>query len=211
MIQSPIAQPMHSVFLRKHISITVNSNRKMKNDMEEPACLADLDDLLPTEVLSNFKGNIVFNIYKSGSQHVDKQFNFGNSLPSRKSELQIRNSQPPDCKFDGTENTVKEERALPEVLATDKAMVLWQKAQDAGYVDANYQPLISRTQAALLADAIAERLGIKEKWKVFEGLWNRKNMYHDYYRAMEQQQSLAFQDILKQLFSADIEENTDKT
>ena len=172
----------------------------MKNDIEEPACLADLDDLLPAEVLSNFKGNIVFNIYKTGSQHVDKQFNFGNSLPSQKSELQIRNSQPPDCKFDGTENTVKEERALPEVLATHEAMVLWQKAQDAGYVDANYQPLISRTQAALLADAIAERLSIKEKWKVFEGLWNRKNMYHDYYRAMEQQQSLAFQDTLKQLF-----------
>ena len=168
--------------------------------MEEPACLADLDDLLPAEVLSKFNGNIVFNIYKSGSQHVDKQFNFGNSLPSQKSELQIRNSQPPDCKFDGTENTVKEERALPEVLATHEAMMLWQKAQDAGYVDANYQPLISRTQAALLADAIAERLSIKEKWKVFEGLWNRKNMYHDYYRAMEQQQSLAFQDTLKQLF-----------
>ena len=197
---SPIAQPMHSVFLRKHISITVNSNRKMKNDMEEPACLADLDDLLPAEVLSNFNGNIVFNIYKTGSQHVDKQFNFGNSLPSQKSELQIRNSQPPDCKFDGTENTVKEERALPEVLATHEAMMLWRKAQDSGYVDANYQPLISRTQAALLADAIAERLGIKEKWKVFECLWNRKNMYHDYYRAMEQQQSLAFQDTLKQLF-----------
>ena len=172
----------------------------MKNDIEEPACLADLDDLLPAEVLSNFKGNIVFNIYKTGSQHVDKQFNFGNSLPSQKSELQIRNSQPPDCKFDGTENTVKEERALPEVLATHEAMMLWQKAQDAGYVDANYQPLISRTQAALLADAIAERLSIKEKWKVFEGLWNRKYMYHDYYRAMEQQQSLAFQDTLKQLF-----------
>ena len=31
--------------------------------MEEPACLADLDDLLPAEVLSKFNGNIVFNIY----------------------------------------------------------------------------------------------------------------------------------------------------
>ena len=90
--------------------------------------------------------------------------------------------------------------SLPEVLATDKAMTLWRKAQEAGYVDANYQPLISRTQAALLADAMAERLGIKEKWKVFEGLWHRKYMYHDYYRAMEQQQSLDFQDTLKRLF-----------
>ena len=89
---------------------------------------------------------------------------------------------------------------LPKVLATDEAMVLWRKVQEAGYVDEHYQPLLSRTQAALLADAMAERLGIKEKWKVFEGLWHRKYMYHDYYRAMEQQQSLDFQDMLKRLF-----------
>jgi len=167
--------------------------------MEEPACLADLDDLLPAEVLSNFKGNIVFNIYKSGSQHVDKQFNLGNSLPSQKSELQIRNSQPPDCKFDGTENTVKEERALPEVLATHEAMVLWRKAQAAGWIDDNYQPLLSRTQAALLADGMAERLGIKEKWKVFEGLWNRKYMRSDYNLALTRKSTLDFQDELKRV------------
>ena len=47
---------------------------------------------------------------------------------------------------------------------------------------------------------MAERLGIKEKWKVFGELWHRKNMYNDYYRAMEQHQSLRFQDKLKQLF-----------
>ena len=89
---------------------------------------------------------------------------------------------------------------MPHELATDKAMVLWKKAQEAGYVDEHFQPLISRTQAALLADTMADRLGIKEKWKVFEGLWNRNNMYNDYYRSMNQQQSLTFQDELKQLF-----------
>ena len=36
-------------------------------------------------------------------------------------------------------------------------MALWEKVQKAGYVDDNYQPLISRTQAALLADAEAYR------------------------------------------------------
>ena len=89
---------------------------------------------------------------------------------------------------------------MPDVLATDEAMVLWRKAQRAGYVDANYQPLISRTQAALLADAMAERLGIKEKWKVFEGLWNRKYMRSDYNLALTQQQTYEFQDELKRLF-----------
>ena len=86
---------------------------------------------------------------------------------------------------------------LPEKLSSPEAMALWQRVQEAGYVDARYQPLISRTQAALLADAMAERLGIKEKWKVFEALWNRKNMYKDLYYALNQKQSLVFQDKLK--------------
>ena len=91
------------------------------------------------------------------------------------------------------------EYRLPEVLATNEARVLWKKAQAAGYVDANYQPLISRTQSALLADAMAERLGIREKWKVFETLWNRTKMYKDYYQAVEQKQFLPFMDKLKQI------------
>ena len=86
---------------------------------------------------------------------------------------------------------------LPEVLRTEKAMAMWRKVQAVGYVDEDYQPTISRTQAALLASAMAERLGIKEKWKVFETLWNRKYMRSDYNLALTQQQSLDFQDELK--------------
>jgi len=86
---------------------------------------------------------------------------------------------------------------LPEVLRTEKAMAMWRKVQAVGYVDEDYQPTISRTQAALLADAMAERLSIREKWKVFETLWNRKYMRSDYNLALTQQQSLDFQDELK--------------
>jgi hypothetical protein len=86
------------------------------------------------------------------------------------------------------------------VLATDRAMRLWEKALQAGYVDESYQPLISRIQSALLADAMAAGLGIKEKWKVFEELWHRKYMRNDYNLALTQQQSYMFQDELKQLF-----------
>ena len=136
----------------------------------------------------NNKGSIVFNVYSSGSlhvDHVDTQNFYGDACPKPQKE-----------KEKGKEDTP----TLPPLLRTDKAMVLWQKAQDAGYVDANYQPLISRTQAALLADAIAERLGIKEKWKVFEGLWNRKYMRSDYNLALTRKGSLDFQDELKRLF-----------
>ena len=142
--------------------------------MEEPACLADLGDLLPAEVLSKFNGTLVFNIY------------IGETLPQ------------PLPKGRG-ENTMKDERGLPEPLATEKAMALWKKAQEAGYVDENYQPLISRTQSALLANAMAARLGIREKWKVFETFWGRKYMRNDYSLALSQLQSLDFQDELKQV------------
>jgi hypothetical protein len=161
------------------------------NDDEIVALLNRLPEKLH-QADSNHQGSIVLNIYEKGSlhvDHVDNQNFYGDACPK------AQTLPDPPC--------VRREKCageLPEVLRVDKAMVLWRKAQDAGYVDDNYQPLLSRTQAALLADAMAERLGIKEKWKVFEGLWNRKNMYHDYYRAMEQQQSLAFQDTLKQLF-----------
>lgn len=101
---------------------------------------------------------------------------------------------------DMAEMKPNETSLLPEALATPEAMILWQKVQQAGYVDEHYQPLISRTQAALLADAIAERLGIREKWKIFEALWHRKNMYRDYYEALNQKKSLKFQDELKMLF-----------
>ena len=134
----------------------------------------------------NNQGSIVFNVYSSGSlhvDHVDTQNFYGDACPKPQKEK-------------GKEDTP----TLPASLCTEQAMVLWRKAQQAGYVDEHYQPLLSRTQAALLADAMAVRLGIKEKWKVFEGLWNRKYMRSDYNLALTQQQTYEFQDELKQIF-----------
>ena len=136
----------------------------------------------------NNKGSIVFNVYSSGSlhvDHVDTQNFYGDACPKPQKE-----------KEKGKEDTP----TLPASLCTEQAMVLWRKAQAAGWIDDNYQPLLSRTQAALLADAMAERLGIKEKWKVFEGLWNRKYMRSDYNLALTRKGSLDFQDELKRLF-----------
>lgn len=170
----------------------------MTHNEEVPDFLGGLGNMLPADVLKkvnelleqlhrkdkDHQGSPVF-IYAPGSQYVDKQFN-------------IEAYPRPLTKGKGADGA-EASKSLPDVLATDKAMVLWRKAQRAGYVDEHYQPLLSRTQAALLADAMAERLGIKEKWKVFEGLWNRKNMYKDYYNALNQKKSLTFQDALKLL------------
>lgn len=136
-----------------------------------------------------------------GAQHVERQ-----TLPSPpclgREKIPVASPCPPPKRggnTNGRENGT-EPPILPEVLATKEAMALWKKVREAGYVDEHYQPLLSRTQAALLADAMAERLGIKEKWKTFGELWNRQKMYKDYYNALNQQQSLEFQDILKALF-----------
>lgn len=90
---------------------------------------------------------------------------------------------------------------LPPSLRTPEAMALWHKAQDAGYVDKNYQPLISRTQSAMLAFEITKRLRIRNKWKIFEELWHRHNIRSDYNRALNQQQYYDFVDELKKNLS----------
>ena len=172
----------------------------MKYKDEDPDNLGGLGGMLPAEVLKMLNelleqqhrtghpnnGSKIEVVYvASGGQHVETQINV--------------ETHPHPLPVGRGVNTTKGERILPEVLATDEAMALWEKVQRAGYVDGNFQPLISRTQSALLADAMAERLGIREKWKVFETLWNRTKMYKDYYQAVEQKQYLPFLNKLKQI------------
>ena len=83
---------------------------------------------------------------------------------------------------------------VPEVLARSK---YWQRVKAAGLVDENNQPTVSRPEAALMAEALAKRIGIDNKWKVFELLWQRNNMRNDYNTALEQKKSLEFQERLK--------------
>lgn len=135
----------------------------------------------------NSQGSIVLNVYSSGSlhvDHVDTQNFYGDACPKPQKEK-------------GQEDTP----TLPPSLCTEQAMVMWEKARQTGYVDDNYQPLISRTQAALLAFEMARCLGIKDKWKVFETLWNRKNMYRDYYQALDQRKTLFFRDEIKKVLA----------
>ena len=180
----------------------------MKYKDEDPDNLGGLGDMLPADVLqkvnelleqlhwtdhTNQGSKIEFVYVASGGQHVETQINIEN--PPKQPTTNPEKEQP-------LPNPLQKEREprLPEVLATEEAMRLWEKARQAGYVDECYQPLLSRTQSALLADAMAERLGIKEKWKAFEELWQRKYMRNDYNLALTQRQSYKFQDDLKRLF-----------
>ena len=101
--------------------------------------------------------------------------------------------QPP------TLSPCSEEKEMPEELKTAKAMELWKKLQEAGYVDEHFQPTVSRPEAAIIADELAVRLEIENKWKAFEMLWNRRNMNRDYNTAMDQKKSLKFREKLKKV------------
>ena len=85
---------------------------------------------------------------------------------------------------------------ITPLLDTPRARELWQQAMAHGWVNEQWQPLLSRTDAALLAARIAEILDI-EGWKPFEQLWNRKNMRQDYCKAMGKKEASGFLDALK--------------
>ena len=86
--------------------------------------------------------------------------------------------------------------SVPEVLAKSE---LWESVKEAGLVNDQGLPTVSRPEAALLADMLAQRLGIANKWKMFEQMWHRNNMRCDYNTALNQKKSLEFQEKLKKI------------
>ena len=123
------------------------------------------------------------NVYVQGS-YVDIHDNEVVNLSVDKGEVHVGDNG----------KTVVAEGDVPEVLADSEQ---WQMVIDAGLVDANGQSTVSRPEAALIADMLAERLGITNKWKFFEQLWHRNNMRGDYNTALYQRKSLKFQERLK--------------
>jgi hypothetical protein len=122
------------------------------------------------------------NIYVQGS-YIDVHDNEVVNLSVDKAQVRLGDNQlqPQACD-------------VPEVLADSE---LWQKVMQAGLVDGDGQPTVSRPEAAMIADMLAERLGIANKWKFFEQLWHRNNMRGDYNTALDQRKTLKFQERLK--------------
>ena len=99
---------------------------------------------------------------------------------------------------------------LPPKLASGRAMFMWRILQQEGLIDDDYQPVgLSRTMSAVLANEIIIRLsteterlmGIDDKWKPFEQLWDRSNMKADYNHAMSLVKARPFLDSLNRLLA----------
>ena len=119
------------------------------------------------------------NIYVQGS-YVDIHDNEVVNLSVDKAQVRV-----------GDQQVLSQQSDVPEVLADSEQ---WQKVMQAGLVDADGQPTVSRTEAAMIADMLADRLGIANKWKFFEQLWHRNNMRGDYNTALDQRKTLKFQE-----------------
>ena len=76
-----------------------------------------------------------------------------------------------------SQNGSPTKRIIPSELIESK---YWKKIKEGGLVDDNNQPTISRTEAAILADVLLEKMEKGHKWTIFEKIWNRKNMRTDF-------------------------------
>ena len=117
----------------------------------------------------------------------------GNKVYVQGSYIDVHDNENVYLSVDKAEVNVKDEvkeavDERPAELTTPRAQELWEEAQEKGWVDEHLQPLVSRPLAALLADRMAEVLDIRNKWKAFELMWNRKHMRNDYNTALDQQQ-----------------------
>lgn len=84
------------------------------------------------------------------------------------------------------EQDIRDSEELSE-LFTPEAMTLWRKLQDAGYVDSDYKPIITRRNShnkfAIIASIMGGILDMAVLWKPFEKLWEIKNLTNKYSQA----------------------------
>ena len=99
-----------------------------------------------------------------------------------------------------TSKAIKPLQQIPDELMTEEAIALKEKLMDSGLVDEDWQPVdLSWSESALMAQMICECLSIKDTWRIFGLLWNRKSetLPGFYNRSLDQKKTLAFQDRLK--------------
>jgi len=83
-----------------------------------------------------------------------------------------------------------------------EAKKYWQRLQKGGFVDASYHLMSSTTrkQAMLIAEAFAEKMDIKAKWKTFQQLWGISNLAQEKWENLEEGITVSRQEEIEQIF-----------
>lgn len=99
------------------------------------------------------------------------------------------------CTLEGSQVVQRE----PAALFTPEAMELWQRLQEAGLVDEDYQPLMSMRKASIIASLMGSRLGLVPLWRPFEELWGAKDLSNAFSQA---QMGKYYSDLVKSVNNA---------
>ena len=85
--------------------------------------------------------------------------------------------------------TGKPKREIPKELDNEKARKWLQRAIDGGLLNNDYtttEKVSTKPQKALLAEILSEKIGIENKWDVFEKLWGAKGFAKVRYKSREE-------------------------
>ncbi len=122
-------------------------------------------------------GSITVNhIHQTMNQTIIEQRERGNQCDSEVDDNSSYSTVPNAVVTHDADGDMPE---VPACLCTEAAIEIWQRLRTAGFIVPDGYALaegVSNNQAAYIADRMAERLGIKPKWKPFQALWGIKNM-----------------------------------
>lgn len=125
------------------------------------------------------------------------QYISGGELNAQKQEL---NAGAP-CAAEASEApTDGAAQSLPEAFTSEGAARVLGQLVEAGLTDARWQPQgLSLAERGVLAEYLAERLGIEARWQAFGSLWGVKpeTLRAAFNKALDKNKTLAFQERLK--------------
>ncbi len=113
-----------------------------------------------------------------------------------------RNGEPqseplPDGK---QENAERQAVVFPKELLTEQAMVYWERAKKAGFVNEDYSFNGTKYQMAYFAEKFSMKLGLKNKWRPFIELWHFKYFAQTRRESIERIGYVARQNEIDQIF-----------
>ena len=110
-----------------------------------------------------------------------------NRLEFLKYMYKIELAQEEYCRLVAAQAEAEGGNTLPDMLATEQAMIYWEKLRKQSFVDDHYQLLenTTRQQTAYIAELFAEKLKIRSKWKPFEVFWDVNNLAQEKNKRIE--------------------------
>ena len=78
----------------------------------------------------------------------------------------------------GNKKAPKAKTEESQLLFSEKAVEYWERLKASGFVDEDYMPtdIVTRQDKMLIAELFSAILGIRNKWSVFEKLWNIEHL-----------------------------------